>query len=60
MVTKGTRGRARYKLEMQILLAEDLDYIEKGGLGKLKKDIAEIEEMLKALIESLGNKPLNP
>jgi len=29
-------------------------------LGPLKKDIAEIERMLKALIKSLENKPLNP
>ena len=29
-------------------------------LGKLKEDIAENERMLKALIKSLGNKPLNP
>jgi len=35
------------ELETQILLAGDLDLIEKGVLGKLKKDIAE-------------NKPLNP
>jgi hypothetical protein len=47
-------------LETQILLAGDLDLIEKGGLGTLKKDISEIERMLKALIKSLENKPLNP
>jgi len=35
------------ELETQILLAGDLDLIEKGVLGKLKKDIAE-------------NKHLNP
>jgi hypothetical protein len=29
-------------------------------LGALKNDIAEIERMLKALIKSLKNKPLNP
>ena len=44
----------------QILLAGDLDLIEKGELGTLNKDIAEIERMLKALIKSLENKPLNP
>jgi hypothetical protein len=44
----------------QILLAGDLDLIEKGELGTLKKGIAEIERMLKALIKSLENKPLNP
>ena len=29
-------------------------------LGPLNKDISEIERMLKALIKSLENKPLNP
>jgi four helix bundle protein len=48
------------ELETQILLAGDLDLIEKGELGTLKEDIAEIERMLKALIKSLENKPLNP
>ena len=48
------------ELETQILLAGDLDLVEKGELGKLNKDIAEIERMLKALIKSLENKTLNP
>ena len=48
------------ELETQTLLAGDLGLIEKGVLGRLKKDIAEIERMLKALIKSLENKPLNP
>ena len=48
------------ELETQVLLAGDLGYIEKGGLGEVKRDIAEIERMLKALIKSLENKPLNP
>ena len=48
------------ELETQILLAGDLDLIEKSELGALKKDIAEIERMLTALIKSLENKPLNP
>jgi hypothetical protein len=43
-----------------MLLAGDLDLIEKGELGTIKKDIAEIERMLKTLIMSLENKPLNP
>ena len=34
------------ELETQILLAGDLDLIEKGELGSQKKDIAEIERML--------------
>ncbi len=48
------------KLETQILFAGDLDLIEKGELVTLNKDIAEIERMLKSLIKSLENKPLNP
>ena len=38
----------------------DLDLIKKSELGTRNKDIAEIERMLKALIKSLENKPLNP
>ena len=48
------------ELETQILLAGDLHLIEKSELGKLKKDIAEVERMLKALIKSLENIPWNP
>jgi four helix bundle protein len=48
------------EFDTQILLAGDLDLIETGELDTLKKDIAEIERMLKALIKSLENKPLNP
>ncbi len=48
-----------YEFETQILLAGDLDLIEKSELDTLKKDIAEIGRMLKALIKSLENKPLN-
>ena len=48
------------ELETQILLAGDLGYIEKGELGIARKDVAEIERMLKALITSLENKHLNP
>ncbi len=48
------------ELETQILLAGDLNFIEKDELGTSKKDIAEIETMLKALIKSLENKHLNP
>ena len=46
------------ELETQILLAGDLDLIEKGELGALNKAVEEIERMLKALIKSLENKPL--
>jgi four helix bundle protein len=38
------------ELETQILLTGDFGFIEKGGLGTTKKDIAEIERMLKTLI----------
>ena len=48
------------ELERQKLLAGYLELIEKGELGTLQKNIAEIERMLKALIKSLENKPLNP
>ncbi len=48
------------ELETQMLLAGDLGLIEKGVLGRLKKDIAESERILKALIKSLENKHLNP
>ena len=47
------------ELETQILFAGDLDLIAKGVLGTLKKDIAESQRMLKALIKSLENKLLN-
>jgi hypothetical protein len=40
------------------LLAKVLGFIDKRELGPLKKDITEIESMLKALIKSLENKPL--
>jgi four helix bundle protein len=48
------------ELETQILLAGDLGFIEKDELSAAKKDISEIERMLKALIKSLENKHLNP
>ena len=41
-------------------MAGNLDSIEQGELGTTKKDIAEIEKMLKELITSLENKHLNP
>ena len=44
------------ELETQILLAGDLDFIKQDELGALKVDIAEVERMLKALINSLENK----
>ena len=48
------------ELETQILLVGDLGLIENGELFTLKKDIAEIERMLKTLIKSLENKHFDP
>jgi len=48
------------ELETQTLLAGDLDFIEKDEWGTLKKGLAEIERMLKALIKSLEKKTLSP
>ena len=48
------------ELETQILLTGDLGFIDKGELDTARKDIAEIERMLKALIKALENKHLNP
>ena len=48
------------EVETQILLAGDLGFIEKGALATIKGNIVEVERMLKALIKSLENKPLNP
>ena len=44
------------ELETQVLLAGDLGYIEQSPLDALKSDIAEVERMLKALINSLEQK----
>jgi len=41
-----------------ILLTGDIDFIEKGERGALKKGIAEIERILKALIKSFEKKLL--
>ena len=48
------------ELETQTLLAGDLGFIVKGELASVKNNTAEIERMLKALIKSLENKPLDP
>ena len=48
------------ELVTQTILAGDLGFVEKGGLGATEKDIAETERMLKVLIQSLENKYLNP
>jgi len=46
-----------YELETQILLAGDLDLIEKVELGTKKKTSQQIERVLKALIKSLEKNP---
>ena len=48
------------ELETQVLLSGDLNYVNKENLKALKDDTEEVERMLKALIESLENKRLNP
>ena len=48
------------ELETQILLSGDLGYLKDKSLSKLQDDLGEVERMLKALIKSLENKPLNP
>jgi hypothetical protein len=47
-------------LETQVLLSGDLGYIKVEVLKKLRAGKEEVERMLKALIKSLENKPLNP
>ena len=48
------------ELETQLLLSGELGYLNKENLSELQRDIGEVERMLKALIKSLENKPLNP
>ena len=48
------------ELETQLLLAEDLGFIQKEEVDTAKQHLAEIERMLKALIKTLENKHLNP
>jgi len=48
------------ELETQILLSGDLGYLSPEVLKKLQDGIAEVERMLKALINSLQKKPLTP
>jgi four helix bundle protein len=47
------------ELETQILLAGDLGYIKAENLGKLKKDMGDVERMLMGLIKSLEEKKAN-
>jgi four helix bundle protein len=48
------------ELETQVSLSGDLQYINSNKLVSLQKDIAEVERMLKALINSLESKHSNP
>ena len=48
------------ELETQTMLSGDLGYVEEGRLQKLKSEMGDVERMLKALIKSLENKPLDP
>ena len=48
------------ELETQVLLADDLNYVNKEDLKALKDDTKEVERILKALIKSLENKRLDP
>ena len=47
-------------METQVLLADDLNYVNKEDLKALKDDTQEVERILKALIKSLENKRLDP
>ena len=47
------------ELETQISLSGDLGYMKAQEKEMLQKNIEEVERMLKALIKSLENKPLN-
>jgi four helix bundle protein len=48
------------ELETQTMLSGDLDYVGEERLQKLRAEIGDVERMLKALIKSLENKPLDP
>lgn len=48
------------ELETQILLSGDLEYISGDTLKKIHDNVAEVERMLKGLINSLEKKHSNP
>jgi hypothetical protein len=54
-----TRSEASALNAKELQRPESLEKVIRT-LGHTKKDIAEIERMLKVLIKSLENKPLNP
>jgi hypothetical protein len=42
------------------MVSKDLGFIKLDDFQTLQKEIGDVERMLKALIKSLKNKPLNP
>ena len=48
------------ELETQTMICGDLDYVRKEKLDQLKKEIGDVERMLKAMIKSLESKHLDP
>jgi hypothetical protein len=55
------RGRVQgFEGSRKLLLAGDSGFIDRENSDAIKKNIAEIDRMLKALIKSLENKPSNP
>jgi hypothetical protein len=59
VIPEGTRDQG-FKRSNEMLKNYKELKVKKGVLGRLKKDILESGRMLKALIKSLENKPLNP
>ena len=41
-------------------ISGDFGYVGKERLQEIRKEIGDVERMLKAMIKSLGNKHLNP
>jgi four helix bundle protein len=48
------------ELETQIMLSNDLEFLARQKFDCLQSDISDVERMLKALINSLKKKSLNP
>ena len=42
------------------MISGDLDYMKKERLQELREELWDVERMLIAMINSLGNKHLNP
>ena len=47
-------------LETQTMISGDLDYMKKERLQEIREELGDVERMLKAMINSLENKHLNP